>query len=825
MIYQTTNVESSSFISSPVGMLILGLFLVFIIWITYEIIRSYFYGEKMIRRSLDLVVLHMLVPKSVGKEEEESKRQAKEIIAKASQLFTSLSSIAEEGKKSFFLGGEYISFEIASWENKIDFYITCPKYLQQLIERQINSIYPDAFLEENEIYNIFTPKSKIAIANLKTKSSYVYPIRLYKELEVDSLNVITNTLSKFGEEEGAAIQILIRPKTTNWSKRSLIVANALSQGKPAPPENIWARILLGFFNLLGELIRGATSNAQKDQAMPQKEVPQSTQEAMKAIQEKANFVGYETVIRVVASSPNIASAQMQLSNIISSFAQFNSPMLNSFEKKIASNPNQAVRDFIFRIFPVTGSRMILNSEELATIFHPPNKNIDTPNIRWLLFRRAAAPSNVPQSGGTYLGANIYRGTKTPIHILPDDRRRHMYIIGKSGVGKSTLLESMAIQDIKSGAGLCFIDPHGDSAEKLLSNIPAERADDVIWFEPAAMERPIGLNLMEYETPEQKTLIVNELINIFDLLYDLSKTGGPIFEQYFRNAAMLVMEDPESGNTLLEVPRVMSDSNFRAYKLTRCNNIVVKNFWQKEAEKAGGEASLANMVPYITSKMTPFIANDMMRPIIAQQKSSINFRDIMDTQKIFLVNLSKGKIGELNMSLLGMIIVGKLLIASLSRANMAKEDRKDFFLYMDEFQNFSTKSIATGLSEARKYGLSLVMAHQFIKQLKEEIRDAVLGNVGSIISFRIGPEDTETMVKAFANIFSDNDFINLEAYNAYISLLVKGTASKGFSLNMYRELGKEQGDPKLFGKIKQLSALKYGRPREIVEEEIIERSKY
>ncbi|OGI25340.1 MAG: hypothetical protein A3J76_02045 [Candidatus Moranbacteria bacterium RBG_13_45_13] len=426
--------------------------------------------------------------------------------------------------------------------------------------------------------------------------------------------------------------------------------------------------------------------------------------------------------------------------------------------------------------------------------------------------------------GIIIGFNDYRGVETVIRHSEDDRRRHFYIIGQTGTGKTTMMEEMVKQDIKNGKGVCVIDPHGEFVESVVECIPKERAEDVIFFDPSDTERPFGLNMLEYDhdRPEQKTLVINELISIFDKLYDLRQTGGPMFEQYLRNAAQLVMEDPATGSTLMEIPRVLADEEFRHMKLAHCSNPVVKNFWEKEAEKAGGEAALANMVPYITSKMNQFIANDIMRPIIAQEKTTINFREAMDKQQIVLVNLSKGKIGEINANLLGMIFVGKILISALSRVDMPEGERKDFYLYMDEFQNVTTESIAQILSEARKYRLALVIAHQFIAQLKEEIAKAVFGNVGSICSFRVGAEDAEFLQKQFEPVFDSNDLMNIDNRNCLMKLLIASQVAPPFNMKTYPPT---TGSKEIAEAVKELSKLKYGRNRDIVNEEIMKKASY
>jgi len=372
-----------------------------------------------------------------------------------------------------------------------------------------------------------------------------------------------------------------------------------------------------------------------------------------------------------------------------------------------------------------------------------------------------------------------------------------------------------------------MDPHGDLARKALSFVPKERAEDVIYFNPADADRPMGLNMLEYDEsrPEQKTFVVNEMLKIFDKLYDLKSTGGPMFEQYMRNAMILVMDHPESGSTLLEIPRVLTDEKFRTMKLRYCKTEVVRNFWIKEAQKAGGEASLANMVPYITSKLTPFITNDLVRPIIGQQKSAFNVREVMDSQKILLLDLSKGKLGDLNAYLIGMVMVGKIVGAALGRTDIPEDERKDFYLYIDEFQNFITDSMAVILSEARKYALDLIIAHQFIGQLDQggdtSVKDAVFGNVGSMFIGRIGPDDAEFLEKEMAPTFSAFDLVNVEAYTWNTKILIDNGTTKPFNMNANPPT---EGDETLVDAIRQLSRLKYGRDADIVNAEISQRMK-
>jgi hypothetical protein len=520
--------------------------------------------------------------------------------------------------------------------------------------------------------------------------------------------------------------------------------------------------------------------------------------------------------------------------MISTFDQFTKESGNRFKKGKAEE--SFVRDFIYR-FP--REKMILNISELATIFHFPNKDIKTPHIQWLLSSGSPAADFVPKDyapGFMWLGQNIYRGQTKDIFMKPEDRVRHMYVIGQTGAGKTRFIAGQAIRDIKAGRGVTFIDPHGSDVQDILERIPPERVEDVIYFDPSDTGRPIGLNMLEFKTEEEKTFVSDELINIFDKLYDLKATGGPIFEQYMRYSILLNMEDPESGNTLMEIPKVLADEGYRKYKLSKAKNPEVKHFWEQQAEKAGGEAKLENVVPYITSKLTPFTTNNIVRPIIAQQQSTIDFRWAMDNQKIVLVNLAKGRIGEMNAYLLGMIVIGKLLSGALSRVDSDRGSLKEMYLYIDEFQNFLTDSIVTILSEARKYRLALILAHQFLGQLNRKggdtkIRDAVFGNVGTKLVMRVGIEDAEVLKKDFEPYFTAQDLSRQQNVHGYVKMLVDGKYPPPFTLHTDDSKPFAQREPdgmsnkELAETIKRISRLQFGRDREIIEEEIKSKSKF
>ena len=785
-------------------------------------------------RGMNLSLFLVTLPQQIEKEKEIG---LEEYLKSAEQFYSSLKSIKEHNfLKRLLLGNPFFVFEIAVPRigEEICFYVACPRSFSQMMEKQILSFWPKAQVSATEDYNIFNPSghSVGAVAGLAKPS--VFPLKPYQELTVDPLAGLTGVFTKLDREaEGAVFQILIRPNKKSLKKIAEKIIRFLQEGQGSEQavRSAQARTgASGVFQKFGEII--SPSVKRKDDWSPLEKNPLSPRQAsplsqsqISAISQKAAHPLFDVNLRALASAQTQERALEILEQLQSSFEQLGSPTLNQikFRKASRQRAKKLFYRFSFRIFNERET-LLLSSGELASLFHFPSPNLATPHIKWLKARQAPAPANLPKEG-IIIGKNVFRGEERKVPILKDDRRRHLYVIGQTGTGKSVLLQEMIRQDIATGEGVALIDPHGDMAEKILELIPAERVEDVIYLNPSDFERPLGLNMLEYDPkfPEAKTFVVNELLEIFEKLYNLKSQGfgGPIFEQYMRNSLLLVMEDPESGNTLIEVPRVLSDVQFRKYKLSRCQNIIVKNFWELEAEKAGGEEALANMVPYITSKMNVFIANDLVRPIVSQQHSSFNFREIMDQGKILIINLSKGKIGDINSYLLGMIVVGKILLAAFSRADIPEDKRRDFYLYIDEFQNVTTKTIASVLAEARKYRLSMIFGHQFIGQLDEETRKAIFGNVGSLLSFRVGPDDAKYLTTEFEPIFNENDLVNLDNYNGALRLLIKGETSRPFNVVTFPP---SSGNSEISGLIKEYSRIKYGRGRALVEAELYERLK-
>ncbi len=788
------------------------------------VLRRHLLEKGLIARSLNLELLSVRLLQEPP-QGEQSREHIREKIALMEQLYANLHGIKDSWWNEFFYGKPQFVLELAVPHagEELSFYIAVPRAFAASTEKIIQGIFPDAQAERSRDYNIFHPEGSAAGAEARLKINRFYPIRTYQKLEGDPMRELTNAFTKLARKgEGAALQIVARRARARWTRTLREHARLIYQGKP-PHTGKGAKIVAA----IDQAFRSGQAQSEKEKEeqrlreQQKKLITPSQEEKVRSLEGKAGKALFETNIRLVSSAADRARAESILQGLAIAFEQFSDPNCNRFVVRGAEGgvlKNLLFR-FSFRNFDER-SKAVLSTEELTSLFHFPNVIMETPKLRVVKAREAPPPPNLPQEG-LLLGYNVFRGEESRVYLTEEDRRRHLYIIGQTGAGKSVLLRSMAIQVIQSGKGGCVIDPHGDLVEDMLGFVPRHRMQDVVYFNPGDIRRPMGLNMLEYDPsfPEQKTFIVNELLSIFDKLYNMSIAGGPIFEQYFRNSTMLVMEDPASGNTLLDIQRVLADKAFRDRKLASSKNIVVNQFWTEIAEKAGGEASLKDIVPYIASKIDNFITNEIMRPIVVQEKSAFSFREVMDNQKILLVNLSKGRLGDLNSSFIGLILVGKLLMAALSRVDTTEEKRKDFYLYIDEFQNVTTDSIATILSEARKYRLDLTMTHQFIGQLKEEIKKAVFGNVGSIAAFRIGSDDAEFVAKQFKPIFGEQDLLNIDNRNCYVKLLVEGQTAPPFNMKTYSP---EQGDREIAETASEISRQKYGRPREEVEREIVEK---
>jgi hypothetical protein len=787
----------------------------------------YFYYRKIRReaknyeRGLKMVPLLIHLP-PISDDIEAGGRDARDVteetISKAQVLYNIIASTYAKGFKNKFYGQRHIALEIVANRGVVSYYTAVPIALISVVEQAITSAYPSARLEEVEEHNLFNEVGKLSGTiggELVLKKGFADPIATFQESKRDAMQSILNSLATLTKEDGAGIQILLRPAHDGWTGQALSVATKIRKDKGVKKG--------GFLSWKGVGEALWKPPEVKEVKPEDKQLTTLEQAKVDAIEEKTRHPGYEVLIRVVASSNTAARSQAILSNIVASFALFDAPGRNGFKFVPAKAIDSFVTAFIFRFFPQEINQNILNSIELATIFHfPDQRNTPTSQLQRQSSKQVDGPAHVPEKG-LLLGYNVFRGTKKAIRISEDDRRRHMYIIGQTGTGKSWMLKSLILQDILAGRGLAFIDPHGDAAEDILGMIPKERTEDVIYFAPGEMDFPLGLNLFEFQYKEQRDFLIQEAINMLYKLYDPQRQGiiGPRYEHLFRNAALTVMAGPDGG-TFVDIPKLFNDKNYVNQKLKYVTDQTVLDFWLKEMPGSERSNEFGEVKSWFVSKFGAFLSNEMMRNIIGQTKSAFDLREVMDEGKILLVNLSKGKTGELNAKLLGMIFVMKFYAAAMGRANMAEADRRDFTLYVDEFQNFSTETFADILSEARKYRLSLAVANQFVGQLTDEIRDAVFGNVGTVISSRTGANDADFLVKYFSPVFEAEDLTKMSNQHWVVQTLLSGVPTQPFSMESARV--EAQPNPQLMQALKRLSAAKYGRPKAVVEKEIFDRLK-
>ncbi len=778
-----------------------------------------FNPKEKISKGIDLCLYEVLIPEEDEKGNS-NKLSLAEMISGMEQFYAGMLSISSGDSSSM---ANWMSLEIANpnFSQEIIFYVAVPNSSKNIFEKQILSVFHNAKISEKpDDYNIFNETGYTVGVHASFSKKPIFPIKTYDTFVHDPLNAILSSFSKVNRDgEGAAIQLIWSPTKYDYIKKYKEALDKIKKGTPIKeaidiPESVASDFARTFKDLF-------LSKSKKEKEDEPQMIDQSVVEE---ISKKISAPIVKCNLRLLASSNSKEEALEIIESMKSSFNQFDNTLGNSLEwkKDEKSDLRNLVRNFAFRIFD-ENTALNLNLKEVTSIMHFHTKALSaSEGLKQSRSASAPAPLDISREG-ILLGINKHRNIETEIKISEDDRLRHFYCIGQTGTGKSTLLKEMIIQDIQMGHGVCMIDPHGSDIQDVLASIPKERYDDLIYFDPAYTKRPMALNMLEFDErfPEQKTFVVNELFSIFRKLYgNVPESMGPAFEQYFRNSALLVMDDPSSGNTLVDMSRVLSDKSYRDLKLSRCKNPLVKQFWIN-AEKTTGEQGLANYVQYVTNKFDVFLANEIMRPVIAQEKSSFNFREIMDNKKILLVNLSKGRLGDINANLIGLILVGKILMSALSRTDSFGKDFNPFYLYIDEFQNITTDSIATILSEARKYKLSLIIAHQFIAQLEENIKNSVFGNVGSMCAFRVGTEDGEQLEKQFQPVFSASDLMNIDNHNAYLRLLVNGKPAKPFNILIPPP---PKGDREQIENLKEMSYLKYGKPREEVENMILEKYK-
>ena len=815
----------------------------FVWWILKKSVR-FFYA---VHRAKSLVKMKVTLPRVESKvdQEKRTEKDFKEKIAIMEQLYRALWEVRSlniwQIIHFWFFRYRVISFEIYVEKGLITFYVVTEPKLASIVEKQITSFYPEAEITPGDTPEICPKGYKLVAYNMLFQKKFMYPLRFYEQMQDDPLNSMANVLSKLGEDDKAAIQIVLTPSFSDkWGPKARKFASVRFKGKKQgwlaniPFLNFFApayySLLLGSEGAAGTSAPGASSGDSFVRMI------QPVEELYKRIGEKAGMSFYHTSIRIFAASKTWGKAIEITNNIQVAFNALKDTYGNYLENKrlfFEFFPHKWNGKFMYKLWKrrmngFAHKQNLMVEKELAGLYHFPDSRYNKiPNIEWLTYKVLPPPPNAPKEG-ILLGNNIHRGVSSPIRFLGKDRTRHHYIIGKSGSGKSALLSYMARQDIALGDGACVVDPHGDLIEDILAHIPKERAKEIIVFDPSDTERPMGLNLLEAHTPEEKDRASLDAMEIFIKMFG-NEIFGPRIQHYFRNGCLTLMDDEEEGATLIDVPRLFVDEEFQRYKVSKCKNAVVRSFWEHEIAKTGAREK-EEMIPYFSSKFGPFITNTTIRNIIGQPKSAFDIRKIMDEGKVLLVNLSKGKIGDTNAQLLGLIFVNKISMAALSRAGVQREKRTRFYLYVDEFQNFVTDAFTTMLSEARKYELALIMAHQYIGQLvgkttaygeaSTKMRDAVFGNVGTIMSFKIGAEDAEYMAKEMAPVLSEQDVIGIPNFNCYCKLNIENVQSRPFSMStIWDESGRNE---KLAGLIREYSRMKYGRKKVFVNQEIEDR---
>lgn len=796
-----------------------------------------------VQREEEMVFLQVLVPKKESKEDKESTSEQfssgqdfKEIVGLMDHLYQSLYSIYNSRISRFWKGQDFLSLEYAALGGEILFFIVCPRSISHLIEKQITSFYPDVIIDEVEDYNIFTPDSHTAAESLLPAKDFSFSFRTYQEMKSDPLNAITNAFSKLKIDEGAAVQFVIRPASSGWQKK--LQKAAVAMINPKKHRASWYNPiswLSAFFSLLTSSEASEVIDL-KDSEGTGNRVTQVQEERSKMLDEKACNPGYFCTVRAIGSAETSAKAQNVLQGVISAFAQFDVVRGNSFkrpqmtrkreviERFVRRSPRRSLRQWLFN------KPMLVGTTELASFFHLPNikyNKVDT--IKWQKYKVAPAPKDTPEEG-LFLGTNTIRGEKKKVYMTNDDRFRHFYIIGQTGTGKSSIIQLMARQDFHHGKGVCVVDPHGSLIEDLLPYIPRERADDVIYFNPADTERPMGLNILEASGPEEKDLVALDAMNMMVKMFG-EEIFGPRIQDYFRNGCLTLMDDEEEGGAITDLVKLFTDDEWQRYKVSKVKNPIVRSFWEKQMAATGAREK-GEIIPYFAAKFGQFYTNTLIRNIVGQTKSAFDVAKCMNEGKILLANLSKGLVGDVNSQLLGMIFVSKIQVAAMRRQRMSKEERKDFFLYIDEFQNFVTPSIESILSEARKYRLGLILAHQYIDQLEKDsklsgavsLKGAVFGNVGTMMFYKVGPQDAETCAKEMAPVFSEQDLVNMDAFRGAMKLSINNQASRPFSIEvpkpwMDKTYPKDDQGAEAY---KQLSRLTYGRQRDFVDREILRR---
>jgi len=747
-------------------------------------------------------------------------RENERLPIAAEQMFASL-----HGLLRFTPGAqEHFSLEMASSIEGVRFYVYTPVTFKNFVESQIYAQYPDAEIREAIDYTKSVgSQANVAATELDLAKDFTFPIKTFRDFEVDPLSAITSALATQKPIEQAWIQYLIRPVDDFWQERGhdyvKMVRDGLSPISIQPQDimvDVGKHIVSIGANIFPYIARGPQPPPGPERPAPPPKLSAGQELDLKMIENKLSKLGFEVKIRIVALGSSKEEAVHKLSSVVASFKQFSTASLNGFVQDFeAAEPSTLLTAYQKRLFPPQphSGDYILNIEELASIFHLPNISVETPTISWTRAKKGEPPLNLPTTNVNIVGETIFRDVQVKFGIQKPDRRKHMYIVGKTGTGKSTLIKNMVIQDMRAGEGVAVLDPHGQLIDELLEFVPQNRLDDVVIFNPADADYPVALNMLEMVDPKQRTLMADSLVDVFKKYF--AESWGPRLEYILKNCILTLLEVPNT--SLLSVTRLLTDKDYRKYIVGLISDPQMKAFWNNEfARMEGNERLITEAIRPIQNKVGQFLNSELIRNIVGQPKSTIKVDEIINGGKIFFVNLATGRIGSNNTSLLGAMIVSQLEFAAMRRVDIPEEQRRDFFLYADEFQNFATDSFAVVLSEARKYRLDLTITHQYIEQMPETVKDAVFGNVGTLISFGVGPTDAHFLEREFTPVFLENDIINLGRYEMYLKLQVDDQSSKPFSARSLPSFADATG---LRDRAVALSRQKYGKDVERIEKVI------
>ena len=725
----------------------------------------------------------------------------------AEQMFSSIHGILEGSVKSLDL----ISFEIAAdGRDGVRFYVAAPQHLCKFIEGQIYAQYPNAEIMHVQDYALHQKEqnqSFVTAGMIELDKSFIFPIKTFRNFDVDPLAAITGTVGDLEPGSGAWIQLIMRPISNYWQEDSKEYITSIREGEGLEKE--------GF---LKKLISALGKSKEDDLKKEVIKLAPGQEEELSEIENKMLKLGSEICIRIVTKSDSQIRAEQIFRDIVASFKQFTTAHLNSFVYTEQERSGEEVYNDYLKRFLSADTQDILNIEELASLYHLPNISVETPNIVWSRARKGEPPMNLPVAGTSeyvnVFAETDYRGERIEFGLKKDDRRRHFYLLGKTGAGKTTLFKNMFISDILAGEGACFIDPHGEVVEEILDYIPEHRKNDVIYFNPADVDHPIGFNMLELGDQSQRDLVADGVVEVFKKQFGYS--WGPRLQYILTNAISTCLE--AQGTTLLSVLRLLNDKNYRKFILKQVKDPILYKFWTEEfAQMSQNNRLVTEAVAPIQNKVGRFLASSVIRNIVGQVHSTIDLRDIMDNRKILLVNLAQGKLGEETASLLGGMIITRLQSTAMERIDIPQDERSDFYLYVDEFQNYATDSFAKILSEARKFKLNLVMTNQYIDQLPITVQQAIFGNVGTLGSFVVSQSDANILANEFAPMFSAEDLVALDAYAMYIKLCIDGMTSVPFSAKSlaprYQPIG-------LKDEIVQSSREAYSIEREMIEDKIM-----